>query len=150
MAHVLMMRKLVLFFQHDRDVEREFLWADKQHRSFKFVRMTTISHIILQPVHASGRYYQIHVNDIGYKEPGCYCKLCFLFREYSCTFKLTAFRLDRLTSGLSLIIPLPAERARLVTEEFVAGTVRKEYISLMSQVSFLRRLNDHSRCLDTI
>ena len=27
------------------DVEREFLLADKQHRSFKFVRVTTISHI---------------------------------------------------------------------------------------------------------
>ena len=63
---------------------------------------------------------------------------------------LVVNRLDQLTSGLSLIILWSAERARLVTEEFVAGIVRKEYISLMSQVSFLRRLNDHSRCLDTI
>lgn len=41
---------------------------------------------------------------------------------------LAVNRLDRLTSGL-MIIPLSAERARLVTEEFVAGTVRKEYIA---------------------
>ncbi len=37
-------------------------------------------------------------------------------------------RLDRLTSGL-LIIPLTAQRARQLTDEFVAGTVRKEYVA---------------------
>ncbi|KAF8806614.1 pseudouridine synthase [Phlegmacium glaucopus] len=82
------------------DVEREFLVVDKPGSI---------------PVHASGRYYQnsliqILVNDFGYKK--CY----------------PVNRLDRLTSGL-MIIPLSAERARLVTEEFMAGTVRKEYIA---------------------
>lgn len=37
-------------------------------------------------------------------------------------------RLDRLTSGL-MIIPLTIEGARLLTDEFMAGTVRKEYIA---------------------
>lgn len=37
-------------------------------------------------------------------------------------------RLDRLTSGL-MIIPLSTERARMLTAEFMAGTVRKEYIA---------------------
>ena len=39
-----------------------------------------------------------------------------------------ANRLDRLTSGL-MIIPLSADRARQLTSEFTAGTVRKEYIA---------------------
>ncbi|KAG6829820.1 hypothetical protein H0H92_003363 [Tricholoma furcatifolium] len=37
-------------------------------------------------------------------------------------------RLDRLTSGL-MIIPLTADRARQLTSEFMAGTVRKEYVA---------------------
>lgn len=39
-----------------------------------------------------------------------------------------ANRLDRLTSGL-MIIPLSPQRARLLTEEFTAGTVKKEYVA---------------------
>ncbi|KAF8161363.1 tRNA-pseudouridine synthase [Crassisporium funariophilum] len=82
------------------DVEREFIVVDKPGSI---------------PVHASGRYYrntliEILVDDFGYKK-------C-----YPCN------RLDRLTSGL-MIIPLSADRARQLTEEFVAGTVRKEYIA---------------------
>jgi 23S rRNA-/tRNA-specific pseudouridylate synthase len=41
---------------------------------------------------------------------------------------LAANRLDRLTSGL-MIIPLSPQRARLLTEEFTAGTVKKEYVA---------------------
>jgi 23S rRNA-/tRNA-specific pseudouridylate synthase len=37
-------------------------------------------------------------------------------------------RLDRLTSGL-MIIPLVVERARQLTSEFMAGTVRKVYVA---------------------
>ena len=42
---------------------------------------------------------------------------------------LAVNRLDRLTSGLMIIL-LSAGRARSVTEEFIAGTVRKEYIQV--------------------
>jgi tRNA pseudouridine synthase 9 len=37
-------------------------------------------------------------------------------------------RLDRLTSGL-LIVPLSSSRAAQVSEEFVSGKVRKEYVA---------------------
>ncbi|PPQ98363.1 hypothetical protein CVT26_013619 [Gymnopilus dilepis] len=82
------------------DVEREFIVVDKPGSI---------------PVHASGRYYrnsliEILVNDFGYEK--CY----------------PVNRLDRLTSGL-MIIPLSAKRARQLTLEFMAGTVRKEYIA---------------------
>ncbi|TFK25702.1 tRNA-pseudouridine synthase [Coprinopsis marcescibilis] len=83
-----------------RDDEREFLVVDKPGSI---------------PVHASGRYFkntliEILVNDFGIKK--CY----------------PANRLDRLTSGL-MIIPLSPARARTLTEEFTAGTVKKEYIA---------------------
>ncbi|KIJ95091.1 hypothetical protein K443DRAFT_683273 [Laccaria amethystina LaAM-08-1] len=82
------------------DMEREFLVVDKPGSI---------------PVHASGRYYrntliEILVNDFGYKK--CY----------------PANRLDRLTSGL-MIIPLSPDRARALTDEFMTGTVRKEYVA---------------------
>ncbi|KAF8911557.1 tRNA-pseudouridine synthase [Gymnopilus junonius] len=82
------------------DVEREFIVVDKPGSI---------------PVHASGRYYrnsliEILVDDFGYEK--CY----------------PVNRLDRLTSGL-MIIPLSAKRARQLTLEFMAGTVRKEYIA---------------------
>ncbi|KAJ3509344.1 hypothetical protein NLJ89_g5265 [Agrocybe chaxingu] len=82
------------------DVEREFIVVDKPGSI---------------PVHASGRYYrnsliEILVDDFGYEK--CY----------------PVNRLDRLTSGL-MIIPLSAKRARQLTNEFMAGTVRKEYIA---------------------
>lgn len=50
------------------------------------------------------------MNDFGYKK--CY----------------PANRLDRLTSGL-MIIPLSPDRARVLTDEFTTGTVRKEYVA---------------------
>lgn len=67
------------------------------------------------PVHASGRYFRntlvgILENDFGYKKA------------------YTVNRLDRLTSGL-MIIPLTVERARQLTSEFMAGTVRKVYVA---------------------
>lgn len=37
-------------------------------------------------------------------------------------------RLDRLTSGL-MIIPLNADLARALTNEFMNGSVRKEYVA---------------------
>ncbi|PPQ64541.1 hypothetical protein CVT24_008443 [Panaeolus cyanescens] len=82
------------------DKERQFIVVDKPGSI---------------PVHASGRYYrntliEILVDDFGFEK--CY----------------PVNRLDRLTSGL-MIIPLSTERARLLTAEFMAGTVRKEYIA---------------------
>ncbi|KAG7091304.1 hypothetical protein E1B28_010350 [Marasmius oreades] len=82
------------------DKEREFLIVDKPGSI---------------PVHASGRYYRntlvaILMHDFGYEKV------------------YTVNRLDRLTSGL-MIIPTSASCARKVTNEFVAGTVRKEYVA---------------------
>ncbi|RXW25577.1 hypothetical protein EST38_g259 [Candolleomyces aberdarensis] len=82
------------------DVEREFILVDKPGSI---------------PVHASGRYFkntliEILVTDFGFKKV------------------YPANRLDRLTSGL-MIIPLSPQRARLLTEEFTAGTVKKEYVA---------------------
>ena len=81
----------VKILQHD--VEREFLVVDKPGsivRSF-VLSFSNDSHcsqiIVLQPVHASGRYYQnsliqILVNDFGYKK--CYRKLGGWFPKYYC------------------------------------------------------------------
>ncbi|KIL68702.1 hypothetical protein M378DRAFT_99146 [Amanita muscaria Koide BX008] len=82
------------------DAERQFIVVDKPGSI---------------PVHASGRYYknsliEILVNEFGYE------------KVYPVN------RLDRLTSGL-MIIPLSADCARVLTAEFQAGTVRKEYIA---------------------
>ncbi|KAF9021528.1 pseudouridine synthase, partial [Hymenopellis radicata] len=67
------------------------------------------------PVHASGRYYrntlvEILMSDFGYEKV------------------YTVNRLDRLTSGL-MILPTSADRARSLTNEFMNGTVRKEYVA---------------------
>ncbi|KAF9262670.1 pseudouridine synthase [Marasmius fiardii PR-910] len=83
-----------------QDKEREFLIVDKPGSI---------------PVHASGRYYRntlvaILMHDFGYEKV------------------YTVNRLDRLTSGL-MIIPTSASCARKLTSEFVAGTVRKEYVA---------------------
>ncbi|KAF9529751.1 tRNA-pseudouridine synthase [Crepidotus variabilis] len=67
------------------------------------------------PVHASGRYFRNSLNEI-------------LVNDFGFEKVYTVNRLDRLTSGL-MIIPLNVERARQITSEFTAGTVRKEYIS---------------------
>ncbi|KAG5653792.1 hypothetical protein H0H81_010462 [Sphagnurus paluster] len=82
------------------DVERKFLVVDKPGSI---------------PVHASGRYFRntlvgILENDFGYEKA------------------YTVNRLDRLTSGL-MVIPLTVEGARELTSEFMAGTVRKEYVA---------------------
>ncbi|GLB37931.1 putative RNA pseudouridylate synthase [Lyophyllum shimeji] len=82
------------------DVERQFVVVDKPGSI---------------PVHASGRYFRntlvgILENDMGYGKV------------------YTVNRLDRLTSGL-MILPLTAEKARELTSEFMAGTVRKEYVA---------------------
>ncbi|KNZ72362.1 hypothetical protein J132_03453 [Termitomyces sp. J132] len=82
------------------DVEREFIVVDKPGSI---------------PVHASGRYFRNTLVEILEKEMG--------FKKV-----YTVNRLDRLTSGL-MIIPLTAERARQLTSEFMASTIRKEYVA---------------------
>ncbi|KAK7052854.1 hypothetical protein VNI00_004173 [Paramarasmius palmivorus] len=82
------------------DKDREFLVVDKPGSI---------------PVHACGRYHRntlvaILNHDFGYEKV------------------YTVNRLDRLTSGL-MIIPTSATCARKLTEEFVSGTVRKEYVA---------------------
>ncbi|KAL7277696.1 hypothetical protein ACG7TL_008629 [Trametes sanguinea] len=67
------------------------------------------------PVHAAGRYFrnslvEILKNDFGFEKV------------------YTVNRLDRLTSGL-MILPLNAALANTLTQEFVNGRVRKEYIA---------------------
>ncbi|KAI0774848.1 pseudouridine synthase [Trametes elegans] len=82
------------------DKEREFIVIDKPGSI---------------PVHAAGRYFrnslvEILKNDFGFEKV------------------YTVNRLDRLTSGL-MILPLNAKLANIVTQEFVNGRVRKEYIA---------------------
>ncbi|EED82877.1 predicted protein, partial [Postia placenta Mad-698-R] len=82
------------------DREREFIIIDKPGSI---------------PVHASGRFFrnslvEILKNDFGFKKV------------------YTINRLDRLTSGL-MIIPLSSSMANTLTQEFAAGTIRKEYIA---------------------
>ncbi|KAL5483010.1 hypothetical protein ACEPAI_8239 [Sanghuangporus weigelae] len=82
------------------DVEREFIVINKPGSI---------------PIHAAGRYFrnsliEILKNDFGFP------------KLYPCN------RLDRLTSGL-MIIPLSVERARLLTDEFMSGTIQKEYVA---------------------
>ncbi|KAF5357738.1 hypothetical protein D9757_011955 [Collybiopsis confluens] len=82
------------------DNEREFIVVDKPGSI---------------PVHASGRYHRntlvaILMSDFGYEKI------------------YTVNRLDRLTSGL-MILPTSSNCARRLTNEFVSGTVRKEYVA---------------------
>ncbi|TFY76787.1 hypothetical protein EWM64_g7227, partial [Hericium alpestre] len=82
------------------DLERDFIIIDKPGSI---------------PVHATGRYFYLSLveilqNDFGYKKV------------------YTVNRLDRLTSGL-MIIGLSSKRAHLLAEEFLAGTIKKEYIA---------------------
>ncbi|QRV84043.1 RNA pseudouridine synthase [Ceratobasidium sp. AG-Ba] len=67
------------------------------------------------PVHATGRYFKNSLVEI-------------LKRDFGIPVPYTVNRLDRLTSGC-MIIALTAERARLLCNEFIAGIVRKEYIT---------------------
>ncbi|TFY63006.1 hypothetical protein EVG20_g6502, partial [Dentipellis fragilis] len=82
------------------DPEREFIVIDKPGSI---------------PVHATGRYFYLSLveilqNDFGYKKV------------------YTVNRLDRLTSGL-MVIGLSSKRAHTLAEEFMAGTIKKEYIA---------------------
>ncbi|KAI9067461.1 pseudouridine synthase [Trametes sanguinea] len=82
------------------DKEREFIVIDKPGSI---------------PVHAAGRYFrnslvEILKNDFGFEKV------------------YTVNRLDRLTSGL-MILPLNSTLANTLTQEFVNGRVRKEYIA---------------------
>jgi 23S rRNA-/tRNA-specific pseudouridylate synthase len=85
-------------------------------------------------VHASGRYYrntlvEILKNDFGYDKVYSTSTVFSIKKSFQLDQKCLAVnRLDRLTSGL-LIIPLTTERARTLTDEFMAGTVRKEYVA---------------------
>ncbi|KIY51459.1 pseudouridine synthase [Fistulina hepatica ATCC 64428] len=85
------------------DKEREFIVIDKPGSI---------------PVHAAGRYYRNSLAEM-------------LKHEFGYEKVYTVNRLDRLTSGL-LIIPTSPERARTLSSEFMAGTVKKEYIARCS------------------
>ncbi|KAJ3553478.1 hypothetical protein NM688_g3593 [Phlebia brevispora] len=82
------------------DKEREFIVIDKPGSI---------------PVHPAGRYFKHSLTEILKTEFG-YKKIC------------TVNRLDRLTSGL-MIIPTSPARAHQLTTEFMAGTIRKEYVA---------------------
>lgn len=69
------------------------------------------------------------MHDFGYEKVYS-ASTCFfpIIRKPSQSCITAVNRLDRLTSGL-MIIPTSASCARKVTNEFVAGTVRKEYVA---------------------
>ncbi|KAF8266331.1 pseudouridine synthase [Lactarius quietus] len=70
------------------------------------------------PVHATGRYFYLSLVEI-------------LQREFGYQKAYTVNRLDRLTSGL-MIIGLSSSRAHALSQEFVQGEVKKEYIARCS------------------
>ncbi|KAH8984148.1 pseudouridine synthase [Lactarius hatsudake] len=70
------------------------------------------------PVHATGRYFYLSLVEI-------------LQREFGYQKVYTVNRLDRLTSGL-MIIGLSSSRAHVLSQEFVQGEVKKEYIARCS------------------
>ncbi|ETW74643.1 hypothetical protein HETIRDRAFT_56935 [Heterobasidion irregulare TC 32-1] len=82
------------------DLEREFIVIDKPGSI---------------PVHATGRFFYLSLVEI-------------LQREFGYKKVYTVNRLDRLTSGL-MVVGLSSQRAHTLSTEFVAGTVRKEYIA---------------------
>ncbi|KAH9971776.1 pseudouridine synthase [Russula compacta] len=85
------------------DREREFIVIDKPGSI---------------PVHATGRYFYLSLVEI-------------LQREFGYPKVYTVNRLDRLTSGL-MIIGLSSPRAHTLSQEFVLGEVKKEYIARCS------------------
>ncbi|KAF8131866.1 pseudouridine synthase [Boletus edulis] len=82
------------------DKERDFLVIDKPGSI---------------PVHAAGRYFRHSLVEM-------------LRHEFGFDKVYTINRLDRLTSGL-MILPLNADLARTLTNEFMNGSVRKEYVA---------------------
>ncbi|KAH9174432.1 pseudouridine synthase [Lactarius sanguifluus] len=70
------------------------------------------------PVHATGRYFYLSLVEI-------------LQREFGYQKVYTVNRLDRLTSGL-MIINLSSSRTHVLSQEFVQGEVKKEYIARCS------------------
>ncbi|KAH9923007.1 pseudouridine synthase [Amylocystis lapponica] len=82
------------------DKEREFIVIDKPGSI---------------PVHATGRYFRNSLVEI-------------LKNDFGFTRVHTINRLDRLTSGL-MIIPLSPAQAVILSREFAAGSIRKEYIA---------------------
>ncbi|KAH9163776.1 hypothetical protein EDB89DRAFT_2247469 [Lactarius sanguifluus] len=70
------------------------------------------------PVHATGRYFYLSLVEI-------------LQREFGYQKVYTVNRLDRLTSGL-MIIGLSSSRTHVLSQEFVQGEVKKEYIARCS------------------
>ncbi|KAI9457531.1 pseudouridine synthase [Russula earlei] len=85
------------------DREREFIVIDKPGSI---------------PVHATGRYFYLSLVEI-------------LQREFGYPKVYTVNRLDRLTSGL-MIIGLSSPRAHALSQEFVQGGVKKEYVARCS------------------
>ncbi|KAH8830423.1 pseudouridine synthase [Flagelloscypha sp. PMI_526] len=67
------------------------------------------------PVHPCGRYFHNSLTEI-------------LKRDFGFKQVHTINRLDRLTSGL-MVIPLNVKLAQTITQEFVAGSVKKEYVA---------------------
>jgi tRNA pseudouridine synthase 9 len=85
-------------------------------------------------VHPSGRYFknsliEVLRDDFGFENVYSTSSL-FSHHVDWCSNRnaLAVNRLDRLTSGL-MILPTSVARAREMTEEFMASTVRKEYIA---------------------
>ncbi|KAH9994297.1 pseudouridine synthase [Russula vinacea] len=85
------------------DREREFIVIDKPGSI---------------PVHATGRYFYLSLVEI-------------LQREFEYPKVYTVNRLDRLTSGL-MIIGLSSTTAHTLSQEFVQGEIKKEYIARCS------------------
>ncbi|KAI0264169.1 pseudouridine synthase [Gloeopeniophorella convolvens] len=85
------------------DREREFIVIDKPGSI---------------PVHATGRYFYLSLVEI-------------LQREFGYKKVYTVNRLDRLTSGM-MILGLSSARAHVISQEFVQGEVKKEYIARCS------------------
>jgi 23S rRNA-/tRNA-specific pseudouridylate synthase len=123
------------------DREREFIVIDKpgsivrlQHRS----ELCLVGLTRFQPVHATGRYFYLSLVEILQREfgyPKVYSEgdLLVALPDYYrvLTWILAVNRLDRLTSGL-MIIGLSSPRAHTLSQEFVQGEIKKEYIARCS------------------
>jgi tRNA pseudouridine32 synthase len=125
------------------DREREFIVIDKPG---SIVRMQYRSELCLvdltpiQPVHATGRYFYLSLVEILQREFGyskVYSKgdllLVAPLMDHCrvLTWLLAVNRLDRLTSGL-MIVGLSSPTAHTLSQEFVRGEIKKEYIARCS------------------
>lgn len=86
---------------------------------------------LFKPVHAAGRFFrnslvEILKNDFGFEKTYSTSIGEGVYVRYLSFAAVN--RLDRLTSGL-MILPLNAKLANTVTQEFMNGQVRKEYVA---------------------